>query len=151
MPALNPLPKSSGWNNTNVNVVLNAVDNNNGSGVNRIEYSSDGNSWATYGGTPIMLSSEGSNNFYYRAIDDAGNVENQYTYDPFGEMFATECTECSETTENPFKFTGQYFDFPMFTGLRFLNVPPKLPPGALPDHPSTHRPVPFVVQACYIR
>lgn len=40
-------------------------------------------------------------------IDDQGSVENSYTYEPFGEMFATECTE---TTENPFKFTGQYFD-----------------------------------------
>jgi len=40
-------------------------------------------------------------------IDDQGAVKNTYTYEPFGEMFATECTE---TTENPFKFTGQYFD-----------------------------------------
>jgi len=40
-------------------------------------------------------------------IDDQSAVKNTYTYEPFGEMFATECTE---TTENPFKFTGQYFD-----------------------------------------
>jgi RHS repeat-associated protein len=40
-------------------------------------------------------------------IDDSGAVKNTYTYEPFGEMLATECTE---TTENPFKFTGQYFD-----------------------------------------
>ena len=40
-------------------------------------------------------------------IDDQGAVKNMYTYDPFGEMFAA---ECSETTENPFKFTGQWFD-----------------------------------------
>jgi hypothetical protein len=40
-------------------------------------------------------------------IDDSGAVKNSYTYEPFGEMFATECTE---TIENPFKFTGQWFD-----------------------------------------
>jgi len=40
-------------------------------------------------------------------IDDSGAVKNSYTYEPFGEMFATECTE---TTENPFKFAGQWFD-----------------------------------------
>jgi len=40
-------------------------------------------------------------------IDDQSAVKNTYTYEPFGEMFATECTE---TAENPFKFTGQYFD-----------------------------------------
>jgi RHS repeat-associated protein len=42
-----------------------------------------------------------------QVIDDQSAVKNSYTYEPFGEMFATECTE---TTENPFKFTGQYFD-----------------------------------------
>ena len=40
-------------------------------------------------------------------IDDQSAVKNTYTYEPFGEMLATECTE---TIENPFKFTGQYFD-----------------------------------------
>jgi RHS repeat-associated protein len=36
-----------------------------------------------------------------------GLVLNSYTYDPFGEMIAA---ECAETIDNPFKFTGQYFD-----------------------------------------
>ncbi len=40
-------------------------------------------------------------------IDTNGDVNNCYTYNPFGEVFATECTE---TVSNPFKFTGQYFD-----------------------------------------
>jgi len=34
-------------------------------------------------------------------------VKNSYTYEPFGQMFATECTE---SIENPFKFTGQWYD-----------------------------------------
>jgi len=40
-------------------------------------------------------------------IDDVNNVKNTYTYNPFGEIFAT---EANETICNPFKFTGQYFD-----------------------------------------
>ncbi len=40
-------------------------------------------------------------------IDIAGDVNNRYTYDPFGKPFAT---ETEETVTNPFKFTGQFFD-----------------------------------------
>jgi RHS repeat-associated protein len=34
-------------------------------------------------------------------------VLNSYTYGPFGEMIAA---DCAETIDNPFKFTGQWFD-----------------------------------------
>jgi RHS repeat-associated protein len=37
-----------------------------------------------------------------------GLVLNSYTYGSFGEMIAA---ECAETIDNPFKFTGQYYDF----------------------------------------
>jgi RHS repeat-associated protein len=40
-------------------------------------------------------------------IDADGTVRNSYTYNPFGESFASECTE---NVTNPFKFTGQFFD-----------------------------------------
>jgi len=40
-------------------------------------------------------------------IDNQGLVKNTYTYEPFGELYATETTE---NVSNPFKFTGQYFD-----------------------------------------
>jgi RHS repeat-associated protein len=40
-------------------------------------------------------------------INPAGDVNNTYTYNPFGEDLATECTE---TAENNFKFTGQWYD-----------------------------------------
>ncbi|HPS55664.1 MAG TPA: RHS repeat-associated core domain-containing protein, partial [Sedimentisphaerales bacterium] len=40
-------------------------------------------------------------------INTAGNVVNRYTYNPYGETFATEQTE---TVGNSFKFTGQWFD-----------------------------------------
>jgi len=42
-----------------------------------------------------------------QVIDTSGNVKNCYTYQPFGELFATETTE---NMPNPFKFTGQYYD-----------------------------------------
>jgi len=42
-----------------------------------------------------------------QVINSSGSVVNFYTYEPFGKCFASECTE---NTENPFKFTGQYFD-----------------------------------------
>jgi RHS repeat-associated protein len=37
-------------------------------------------------------------------IDANGTVKNHYTYKPFGEILT------AETAENPFKFTGQYYD-----------------------------------------
>jgi RHS repeat-associated protein len=40
-------------------------------------------------------------------INSAGDVNNTYTYNPFGEMFPT---ECNEAVSNPFKFSGQFFD-----------------------------------------
>ena len=40
-------------------------------------------------------------------INSSGSVVNFYTYEPFGRCFAAECTE---TTENPFRFTGQWYD-----------------------------------------
>jgi len=40
-------------------------------------------------------------------IDTDGDIVNSYTYNPFGEMFPS---ECNESVSNPFKFTGQWFD-----------------------------------------
>jgi RHS repeat-associated protein len=40
-------------------------------------------------------------------IDSSGHVKNRYTYNPFGELHAT---ETEENILNPFKYTGQYFD-----------------------------------------
>ena len=38
-------------------------------------------------------------------IDAAGEVENVYTYDPFGNEL-----EVEETVENPFRFAGYFWD-----------------------------------------
>jgi len=40
-------------------------------------------------------------------IDESGDVANVYTYQPYGQLIAT---ETAVTTKNPFKFTGQWFD-----------------------------------------
>ncbi|MBN1391627.1 MAG: RHS repeat-associated core domain-containing protein, partial [Sedimentisphaerales bacterium] len=40
-------------------------------------------------------------------VDTSGVVKNCYTYNPFGELFASETTE---NVLNPFKFSGQFFD-----------------------------------------
>ena len=40
-------------------------------------------------------------------IDASGNVENHYTYDPFGQTFAG---QTQQNVTNPYQFTGQWFD-----------------------------------------
>lgn len=42
-------------------------------------------------------------------VDESGTTQNSYTYNPFGELFPTECAE-NVNVSNPFKFTGQFFD-----------------------------------------
>ena len=53
---------------------LNAVDNLDGLGVKRIEYSFDNSVWSTYTG-PLSFTSNGISTLYYRAVDNADNVE----------------------------------------------------------------------------
>jgi RHS repeat-associated protein len=43
-----------------------------------------------------------------QVIDTTGNVKNRYIYKPFGELHSA--PDFEETVDNPFKFTGQYFD-----------------------------------------
>jgi len=65
---------TNGWFNTAVNVTLEATDNDNGSGVDKIEYRVDGGDFATYSG-PIAIAADGEHTVEYRATDKAGNVE----------------------------------------------------------------------------
>ena len=68
---------TNGWYTTNVPVSLSATDSC--SGVERIEYSTDGGvSWIPYTGT-FTLDQEGTTTIRYRAIDRAGNVESYGT------------------------------------------------------------------------
>jgi len=44
-----------------------------------------------------------------QVIDTMGNVVNHYTYRPFGELYPA--PDFEQTVNNPFKFTGQFYDF----------------------------------------
>ncbi|HEY2014502.1 MAG TPA: phosphodiester glycosidase family protein, partial [Bryobacteraceae bacterium] len=76
---VSPLPNQNGWNNTNVTVTLNAVDNPGGI-VKQIEYSLTGAQTAgaqvVAGNTAsIVLNTEGVTTVHYFATDVAGNIE----------------------------------------------------------------------------
>jgi len=69
-----------------------------------------------YANAQILRQDNAEGSFYYvhdrlgsvrLVVDDSGDVKNSYTYNPFGEDLAAECTE---GTENRFKFTGQWYD-----------------------------------------
>jgi len=63
---------NNGWFRSNVLVTLTANDGT--SSVDSVFYSFDGTMWFTYNG-PINIDHEGITNFYYRSIDNAGNIE----------------------------------------------------------------------------
>jgi len=62
------------WYLSDVLVTLTAFDNENGTGVDRTEYSFDQQTWQTY--TELFtISEEGTHTVYYRSIDKAENIE----------------------------------------------------------------------------
>jgi len=71
-----------------------------------------------YAGPQVLVQTDhdADENYFYlhdrlgsvrMVVDDEGTVKNTYTYDPFGNDFAT---EVNETVDNNFKFTGQWYD-----------------------------------------
>ena len=72
-----------------------------------------------YAGAQPIAFYEGSNddpNYFYlhdrlgsvrQVLDTSGNVANTYTYTPFG---TDPNSQFAETVDNPFKFTGQWYD-----------------------------------------
>ena len=72
-----PAPNAAGWNNTDVKVVLSAVDNPGGSGVDRILYAVDGGPASSVAGNtvPLDLVDEGTHTVQFQAVDVVGNVE----------------------------------------------------------------------------
>ena len=75
-----PLPNTHGWNNTDVTGVLNASDNEGGSGVKQIQWALEGpqnTGLVTVPGSigEVIISAEGTNALSYYATDNAGNVE----------------------------------------------------------------------------
>ena len=87
-------------------VILMEIDDSNGSITNKYYYAN----------AQILRQANSAGSYFYihdrlgsirLVINDAADVNNSYTYSPFGEMFAS---ECNETVYNPFKFTGQWYD-----------------------------------------
>lgn len=71
-----PGPNGNGWNNTNVTVMLQSVDNSGGSGVKEIHYALNGApSVAAGNSVPVLISAEGVTTLTYFAVDNAGNAE----------------------------------------------------------------------------
>src|SRR5262249_432929 len=68
----NPLPNTSGWNNTNVTVTLSATDNQ--SGVDPTESNLNRAGWTPVSG-PGAISTQGVHALQYRSVDKASNVE----------------------------------------------------------------------------
>jgi len=87
-------------------VILCEIDDSNGSITNKYYYAN----------AQILKQDSSAGSYYYihdrlgsvrLVIDTNSTVRNSYTYNPFGEMLAS---ECNETVYNPFKFTGQWYD-----------------------------------------
>jgi hypothetical protein len=76
---LSAQPNANGWNNTDITISLNAVDELGGSGVKEIHWSLTGaqTGAAIVPGTTAALTigNEGSTTLTYFAIDQAGNIE----------------------------------------------------------------------------
>jgi hypothetical protein len=77
---LSPAANAAGWNNTNVTITLNSVDEPGGSGVKQITYSASGaqtiSSTVVAGGSAsVLISVEGVTTIRFFGTDNAGNVE----------------------------------------------------------------------------
>lgn len=67
-------PTANGWYTTPPRLTINATDEANGSGVERIQYRINGGPAVNYTpGTPVAITAEGDLNIEYRAYDRAGN------------------------------------------------------------------------------
>jgi Tol biopolymer transport system component len=74
--AISPQPNAAGWNNSDVNVTLNATDTG-GSGVKEISYSIDGGQLTTVQQSSVklpLITNEGETTISYAATDNAGNA-----------------------------------------------------------------------------
>ena len=65
---------NNNWYVSDVQVILNATDNEGGLGVKDTDFSFDGTNWNTYT-TPLTIIDEGITTVYYKSTDNIGNVE----------------------------------------------------------------------------
>ncbi|MBU1997989.1 MAG: DUF11 domain-containing protein [Candidatus Omnitrophica bacterium] len=74
--SISPEANEADWNKSDVTISLSAVDNEEGSGIAKIEYSLDSTNWITYA-TSFTITREGTTIVYYKSTDNTGNVEPQ--------------------------------------------------------------------------
>jgi hypothetical protein len=77
---LSPAPNAAGWNNSDTQVTLSAVDNNGGLGVKNITYSASGaqsipTTTVSGNSTIFSITAEGQTTITFFAADNANNVE----------------------------------------------------------------------------
>ena len=82
--ATSPKANDAGWNNSDVNVSLSAVDNAGGSGVDQISYHASGAqtiapTTVNAANANVWISAEGETTITYFAVDLAGNIEIERT------------------------------------------------------------------------
>jgi len=65
---------TNGWHISDVQITLDATDNEDGTGIANTEYSLDSTTWYTYSG-PITITDEGTITVLYRSTDNKGNIE----------------------------------------------------------------------------
>ncbi|MBI2529735.1 MAG: hypothetical protein HYW05_01145 [Candidatus Diapherotrites archaeon] len=69
-------PGNNNWYVSDATIILTAIDAK--SGVKKIQYSTDGSTYADYA-APLIISTEGLTTIYYRAEDNSGNIEDTKT------------------------------------------------------------------------
>lgn len=80
--SVSPQPNAAGWNKDDVTVTLNATDDD--SGVKEISYSINGGQSTTVEQSSVQtppITNEGETTISYSATDNAGNVEEQQTFE----------------------------------------------------------------------
>lgn len=100
-----PAPNAAGWNNTDVTVSLDAVDEAGGSGVRDVTYSLSGaqtasNQTVAGDSATTTISSEGSTTVAFFASDNANNVETAQSLNVMVDKTAPSVTT-SRTAPNP--------------------------------------------------
>lgn len=67
-------PSKGEWTNQNINVVINASDEESGISKHQVKYSYTNNEWRDLASNSDVWSAERNETIYYRVIDKVGNV-----------------------------------------------------------------------------
>lgn len=98
---LSQQPNAAGWNKADVTLTLNAADNDGGSGLRELVYSTGGAFTHVYGPTAVIpFNVEGTTNVIFYAKDQAGNMEAAQTFVVKLDKTAPVIGDVTRTTPN---------------------------------------------------